>query len=182
MMELWNLFIEFLKIGFVSIGGGYASIPLIQDNIVNIHGWIDSRTFIDVITISQMTPGPISVNLSTFVGMKVAGIPGAIIATVGGISTGVLLANSLYHLYLKYKEKEVVKTIMQSLRVSSVALISNAALVVMSLLLLGESGESFDFKALGIFLVCLVLIKKYRLKMAPILGISAFLGFVLSFI
>ena len=94
MMELWNLFIEFLKIGFVSIGGGYASIPLIQDNIVNIHGWIDSRTFIDVITISQMTAGPLSVNLSTFVGMKVAGIPGAIIATVGGISTGVLLVNS----------------------------------------------------------------------------------------
>lgn len=181
-MQLWYLFIEFLKIGIVSIGGGYASIPLIQENIVNVHGWIDARTFMDVITISQMTPGPLSVNLSTFVGMKVAGIPGAIMATLGGVSVGVLLANGLYRVYLKYKTFPVVETIMASLRVSSVGLIANAAFVVMTLLLLGESQSlsDFDMKSLVIFLVCVVLIKKFKFKMAPILAVSASLGLILS--
>lgn len=179
-----KLFIEFLKIGLVSIGGGYASIPLIQDNIVNTLGWIDSRTFIDVITISQMTPGPLSVNLSTFVGMKVAGIAGALVATLGGISVGVLLSNSLYHLYLKHKDKDIVKTAMKSLRVSSLALIANAALIVIGLLLLGEGNDpkNFDIKSFFIFASCIFFIKKYEIKMAPLLGLSAAMGFLLSFI
>ena len=182
-MELLKLFYEFLKIGLVSIGGGYASIPLIQENVVNTHQWISSRTFIDVITISQMTPGPLSVNLSTFVGMEVAGIPGAIVATLGGVSVGVLLANSLYHLYLKYKHHDVVSVIMESLRVSSVALIANAAIIVMSLLLLGESGKlsNFDFKSMIVFSISIFLIKKFHLKMGPLLAVSALIGLLLSF-
>lgn len=161
----------------VSIGGGYASIPLIQETIVGVHGWIDTQTFIDIITISQMTPGPLSVNLSTFVGMKHSGIPGAIVATLGSVIVGVLLSSSVYQLYLKYKDRDVVATIMQSLRVSSVALIANAAFVVMSLLLIGEAG--FDYKALLIFGVCIVLIKKFNFKLAPILLISALMGVII---
>lgn len=172
-----KLFIEFMKIGMVSIGGGYASIPLIQESIVESLAWIDSRTFVDIITISQMTPGPLSVNLSTFVGMKYAGIFGALVATLGSVGVGVFLSNSLYHLYLKYKEFEIVAVIMQSLRVSSVALIANAAFVVVSLLLLGEQG--FDFRALFIFLVCIVLIKKFKFKLGHILIVSALMGLLI---
>lgn len=181
-MQLWNLFLEFLKIGIVSIGGGYASIPLIQENIVTLHGWIDSRTFMDVITISQMTPGPLAVNLSTFVGMKVAGLLGALVATFGGVIVGVLLANGLYRVYLKYKDYNVVSTIMASLRVSSVGLIANAAFVVMALLLLGENQEitNFDLKSFGIFLVSFLMIKKFKFKMGAVLALSASLGLLAS--
>ena len=69
-----NLFIIFFKIGLFSIGGGYAIIPLIQEQVVNNYHWISANTFTDIITISQMTPGPLAVNTSTFVGIQLAGI------------------------------------------------------------------------------------------------------------
>ena len=80
-----KLFVSFLQIGLFSFGGGYAAMPLIQEQIVNIHGWLSMSEFTDLITISQMTPGPIAINSATFVGVKIAGIPGAAGATFGCI-------------------------------------------------------------------------------------------------
>lgn len=80
-----QLFFSFLQIGMFSFGGGYAAMPLIQGQVVTLHGWLTISEFTDLITISQMTPGPIAVNSATFVGMKIAGIPGAIVATAGCI-------------------------------------------------------------------------------------------------
>ena len=69
-MTYLQLFISFFQIGLFSIGGGYAALPLIQEQVVNLHGWMDMTQFIDIITISQMTPGPIAINAATFVGIK----------------------------------------------------------------------------------------------------------------
>ena len=81
---IWlQLFFSFLQIGLFSFGGGYAAMPLIQEQIVNIHGWLDMDQFTDLITISQMTPGPIAINSATFVGIRIGGIPGALVATLG---------------------------------------------------------------------------------------------------
>lgn len=80
-----QLFWSFLQIGLFSFGGGYAAMPLIQGQVVTSHGWLTMSEFTDLITISQMTPGPIAVNSATFVGLKIAGIPGAVVATVGCI-------------------------------------------------------------------------------------------------
>ena len=80
-----QLFLSFLQIGLFSFGGGYAAMPLIQGQVVTLHGWLSMSEFTDLITISQMTPGPIAVNSATFVGMKIAGIPGAVVATAGCI-------------------------------------------------------------------------------------------------
>ena len=80
-----QLFFSFLQIGAFSFGGGYAAMPLIQNQIVDLHHWLSFSEFTDLITISQMTPGPIAINSATFVGIKVAGIPGAICATIGCI-------------------------------------------------------------------------------------------------
>ncbi len=74
MTTIWNLFFTFFKIGLLSIGGGYAIIPLIQEQVVNQAGWISEKLFTDIITISQMTPGPLAVNTSTFVGLQIGGI------------------------------------------------------------------------------------------------------------
>lgn len=80
-----QLFLSFLQIGMFSFGGGYAAMPLIQGQVVTTHGWLTMSEFTDLITISQITPGPIAVNSATFVGLKIAGIPGAVVATAGCI-------------------------------------------------------------------------------------------------
>ena len=74
-----QLFLSFLQIGLFSFGGGYAAMPLIQDQVVTRYGWLSMAEFTDLITISQMTPGPIAVNSATFVGIRIAGIPGALV-------------------------------------------------------------------------------------------------------
>ena len=73
-----QLFLSFLQVGMFSFGGGYAALPLIQGQVVKTHSWLSMSEFTDLITISQMTPGPIAVNSATFVGEKIAGIPGAV--------------------------------------------------------------------------------------------------------
>ena len=75
-MTLLTLFISFVQIGLFSFGGGYAALPLIQEQVVTQHGWLSMAELTDLITISQMTPGPIAINSATFVGMKIAGLPG----------------------------------------------------------------------------------------------------------
>ena len=80
-----QLFWSFIQIGMFSFGGGYAAMPLIQGQVVTDHGWLTMSEFTDLITISQMTPGPIAVNSATFVGLKIAGIPGAVVSTLGCI-------------------------------------------------------------------------------------------------
>ena len=84
-MILLKLFFAFIQVGLFSVGGGYAAIPLIQEQIVDIYGMMTLEEFSDLITVAEMTPGPISINSATFVGMRVAGIPGVIICSVGCI-------------------------------------------------------------------------------------------------
>ena len=102
---IWlQLFFSFLQIGLFSFGGGYAAMPLIQEQIVNIHGWLDMEQFTDLITISQMTPGPIAINSATFVGIRIGGIPGALVATLGCILPSCIIVTLLAKLYLKYQK------------------------------------------------------------------------------
>ena len=89
-----QLFFSFLKVGLFSFGGGYAAMPLIQEQIVTKHGWLNMVEFTDLISISQMTPGPIAVNSATFVGNKIAGITGALVATAGCIFPSCIIATT----------------------------------------------------------------------------------------
>jgi chromate transport protein ChrA len=84
-MIYFNLFLGFLQIGLFSIGGGFATLPLIQNQVVDVPGWLTLEEFVDVIGIAEMTPGPIAVNSATFVGIKIAGSMGAVVATAGYI-------------------------------------------------------------------------------------------------
>ena len=96
-----QLFFSFLQVGLFSFGGGYAAMPLIQEQIVTKHGWLNMVEFTDLISISQMTPGPIAVNSATFVGNKIAGIMGALIATAGCILPSCIIVMSIAYIYLK---------------------------------------------------------------------------------
>ena len=85
------LFLVFFQIGLFSVGGGYAAMPLIQSLVVESHGWLTMAEFTNLMTIAEMTPGPIAVNSATFVGMRCAGLPGALVATFGCITPSLIL-------------------------------------------------------------------------------------------
>ncbi|MCI5562408.1 MAG: chromate transporter, partial [Intestinimonas massiliensis] len=115
-MTLLRLFWSFFQIGLFSFGGGYAALPLIQHQVVEQNGWLTISQFTDIITISQMTPGPIALNSATFVGIQIAGLPGALIATLGCILPSCIVALTLAWFYYKYRNLSLVKGVLQGLR------------------------------------------------------------------
>ena len=136
-----QLFLSFLQIGLFSFGGGYAAMPLVQGQVVTAHGWLSMSEFTDLITISQMTPGPIAVNSATFVGIKIAGIPGALIATLGCILPSCIIVTVIAKLYLKYREMDMLQGVLNSLRPAVVAMIASAGISILITAFWGSSAS-----------------------------------------
>ena len=159
-----KLFISFLKIGAFSFGGGYAAMPIIQSEVVDTYHWLTLEEFTDLITISQMTPGPIAVNSATFVGIRIGGIPGALVATFGCILPASLLLIFLSWLYMKYKKLTILQTILSVLRPAVVVLIAISGIkILQSAFGLNEFIlENLRLHMLFIFVICLVLLIKYK--------------------
>ena len=159
-----QLFLSFLQIGLFSFGGGYAAMPLIQDQVVTAHGWLSMPEFTDLITISQMTPGPIAINSATFVGMKIAGVPGAIAATVGCVFPSCVIVTLLARLYLKYQDMSLLQGILGSLRPAVVAMVAAAGISILITAFWGGdqigSLESTRWWMVGIFALCVLFLKK----------------------
>ncbi len=165
-----QLFLSFLQVGLFSIGGGYAAMPLIRSQVVEAHAWLSMSEFTDLITIAEMTPGPIAVNSATFVGIRIAGIPGAVIATFGCILPSCFLCSLLAFVYFRYKEVTVLKSILGSLRPAVVALIAAAGLSILELVLWGggEPGTAnVSWAGAGIFVSAFFVLRK--IKWNPIL-------------
>lgn len=125
-----KLFWSFFQIGLFTIGGGYASLPLIKDEVVKNQGWLTMQEYTDIITISQITPGPIAINSATFVGTKVAGFLGAVVATIGTVTPSIFLSLLLAWAYYKYRDIKIVQGILGGLRPAVVALIAGAGLAL----------------------------------------------------
>lgn len=166
-----QLFFSFLQIGMFSFGGGYAVMPLIQGQVVKAHAWLSMAEFTDLITISQMTPGPIAVNSATFVGLKIAGVFGAFAATLGCILPSCIIVTIIARLYLKYRKLSMLQGILKSLRPAVVAMIGAAGISVLWTAfgwvnLHGISALKFvektDWSLVVIFVVCLVLLRKKK--------------------
>ena len=128
MISLWAIFLNFLKIGLFAFGGAYAVIPLIEEQMVTNTGWMTFTEFSDLVAIDELTPGPIIVNSSTFIGMKLAGVPGAIVATLACVVPGAIIALTLIYLYRKYTEIPVINEAIRILKCMSVALIFSVLL------------------------------------------------------
>ncbi len=120
------LFWEFAKISVVCVGGGYASMPLIQAAVVDTYHWLSLSEFIDIFTISQMTPGPIGINAATFAGMKIAGVVGAVCATMGFVTPSIFLCIALEKIIFKYGDLGAIHGILNGLRPAVMALIAAA--------------------------------------------------------
>ena len=97
-MKLLTLFFSFLQIGAFSFGGGYAALPLIQHQVVDLYHWLTMNELTDLITISQMTPGPIAINAATFVGLKIDSFYGAIVATLGCILPSCIIVSLIAYI------------------------------------------------------------------------------------
>ena len=128
-----ELFWSFFQVGLFSIGGGYAAMPLIQDQVVDIHPWLTMTGFADIMAIAEMTPGPIAVNAATFVGIQVAGLPGALIATIGCIFPSCVIVMALAYVYYRFRGLSVMQGILAGLRPAVIAMIAGTAYCIKSL-------------------------------------------------
>lgn len=165
MTRLFELFLRFFQMGAFSIGGGYAIIPLIQEQVVHAYGWLNLREYTDIITISQMTPGPLVVNTASFVGVRLAGVLGATLATVGSVLAGFAISILLYHFFKKYQDISSMANVLRGLRASSLGLIASAAGTVILLAFFG--GPVLDLTnlnriAIGVFLAALLCLRKWK--------------------
>ena len=156
---LWSFF----QIGLFSIGGGYAAMPLIQHQVVDLHPWLTMTQFADIMTIAEMTPGPIAINSATFVGIQVAGLPGALVATLGCILPSCIIVTIIAYLYMRYRNLDTLQGILGMLRPAVVALIASAGISILITAFFGDSGiklSSCNPKAVVIFAGCLILLRK----------------------
>lgn len=173
-----ELFISFWQIGLLSIGGGYATIPLIQYQVVVQRGWLSMQEFTDIITISQMTPGPLAVNTSTFTGIRIAGTLGAVIATVGCIISGYLISIGLYRFFGKYRSSQYVAGVLSGLKSASAGLIISAAATILVMALAGDGGSFLNIKAACMFAAALLILRKFKLNPILVMVITGAVGAV----
>lgn len=180
-MLLFKLFFAFIQVGLFSVGGGYAAIPLIQEQIVNIYGLMTLEEFTDLITVAEMTPGPISINSATFVGMRLAGIPGVLLCSIGCIIPSFIICLTLAHFYYKYRTVSGVQVVLGSLRPAVVALIGSAGASILILGLFQTDFknivlENLHFVELGIFVTALFILRKFKVSAITIILGSGVVG------
>ncbi len=185
-MIYWELLWSFIQIGLFSVGGGYASMPLIQAQVVDKYHWLTLTEFADIITISQMTPGPVAINSATFVGMRIGGIGGALVATLGCILPSCAIVLTLSWIYFKYRSVSVVQGVLAGLRPTIVALIASAGVTILLMSFFGGATESLfhlpfsqlDWVAIVLFALCLILLRKTKVSPLLIMAGAGVVGMV----
>ena len=176
---VFSLFLSFLQVGLFSIGGGYATIPLIRQIIIENHGWLTLGEFTNMITISQMTPGPLAINLATFVGKKIGGIGGSIAATTGGVLSGIVISLLIYKCFNKFKESRIAAEILKGLRSATCGLIASACVMVVIMAFfrdLTPSLANLTLLSVFVFAVLLFCVQKYNLNMILAIFIAGIAG------
>ncbi|MCD1147928.1 chromate transporter [Peptoniphilus sp. KCTC 25270] len=177
------LYFEFLKIGILAFGGGYAVLPLIQQFIVEERGWITMTEFTDLVSISQMTPGPIFINSATFVGSRVAGVPGSIVATIGSVTPQCILMMILgYFLFTKNKKFPLLDKILSGIRPGIVGLILIASLSMLqnSVFYGVFSLHSINPIAAICFIIGILGYGSKKINLIPLVGLGGLLGILLA--
>ena len=176
-MIFLDLFLVFSKIGIVGFGGGYAMLSLIQDEVVTTHTWLSSQEFTDIVAVSQMTPGPLGINMATYVGYTSvlnAGYPpaiamlGSFITTLSIIWLPFLLMLGVSHLLLKHKESPIIKGIFSGLRPTIVGLVAAAALVLMNAANFGAPATSQLQFVTSLVLFAGSFLAVFRFKISPL--------------
>lgn len=175
-----KLFIAFLKVGMLSFGGGYAAVPLIQDEIVTKNAWLTMGEFTDLITVSQMTPGPIAVNSATFVGFRVAGFLGGIVASLASVLPAIILVTLISYLYFKYRSLDALQAVLETLRPAVVAMISTAGVSILMNAFWPESVAlaNIQWSAVAIFAFCFYALLKRKWDPIAVIVLSGIMNIV----
>ncbi len=168
-----QLLLSFMQLGLFSIGGGYAAIPIIESQVVTAHAWLTLSEFTDLVTIAEMTPGPIAINSATFVGIRIGGLLGAVVATVGCIIPSLAIVTILAFVYYKYKSASFMQRILKVIRPVVVSLIAAAGVRI--LVNVAGFGDVVDWK--GIVLFCTALATMRLTKLSPVL-VMVVCGFI----
>ncbi len=164
----------FFIIGLASFGGGYAAMSLIQAQVVTQYGWLSAQGFADLVTLSEMTPGPVAINAATFVGMRVAGIGGALIATLGCVLPACAITALLFFLYNRYQRLSLVQGALSGIRPVVLALVAYAALTLTFTAVTGP-----DWLALACLGAGFLALRKRWIGPMGLIGCAAALGLVL---
>lgn len=161
---LLDLYLTFFKVGLFSFGGGYAALPLIQQEVVGANSWLSLSEFNDLITISQMTPGPIAINSATFVGVRVGGLLGGLVATLGCVTPSAIIVGILAYFYKKYKDLDSISNVLYFLRPAIISMILIAGVDILMTALFDTRAialMNLDYKMLVLFgLILILMIKK----------------------
>lgn len=176
-MILLQLYWSFFKIGCFSIGGGYAALPFIQQEAVIDKGYLSMVEFTDILTISQMTPGPIAINVATFVGTNMAGFWGSVVATLGFVTPSFIVVIFLSYFFFKYKNLKFIANVLSFLSPAVIGIIVSVAVELFLTSLFPES--VIDVKACIIFGVCMLMLTKFKFKILTVIPISAIMGIAL---
>ena len=192
-MIFWKLFYTFCKIGIFNFGGGYAMIALIQNEVVEKQGWMTMAEFTDIVATSQVTPGPIGINVATYAGYTAVvnagydpfwGVVGAFLASFSVILLPLILMLLISSFILKHKEHIVVKSIMSVLKLTVIGLIAAAAVLLISPETFGSYTESPLQLFLSIGLFAIAFIASLKWKVSPILQIviAGTVGFLVYYL
>lgn len=182
---LIKLFISFLKIGIFSFGGGYAALPIIQEEVVDLNNWLTLSEFNDLITISQMTPGPIAINSATFVGTRLAGFPGALAATLGCVLPSAIIVGTISYFYKKYKNLDAMTNILYFLRPAIVSMILIAGVQILRTAFFDTNAiaiSNLDYLMLVIFGAALFVMYKFKTDPIKIMLASGAVYLLISLI
>ena len=187
-----TLFLEFLKIGLFTFGGGYAMIPLIKE-VVFRYNWMNEEHFLDMIGLSEMTPGPIAINMATFIGNEQGGFLGSLLATLGVILPAFIIMLLISILLKKFMKNRYVQASLSGVKFVAIALICSSALILLSDVLFpisvnGGFSISLSFELIKIFVLIVAgyfLFKiVFKRKMSPILVIimSMAIGLLVNYL
>lgn len=192
MMLYLRLFYEFFKTGLFAVGGGMATLPFLYD-MSDSTGWFTHGQLADMIAVSESTPGPIGVNMATYVGFTTAGIPGALVATLGLITPSVMIILLIARVLKSFRQNQYVDAAFYGLRPCSVGLIAAAGLLVLKITMFntelyqasGRLIELFDLKAIAlaaVLIVCMRYVNKLK-SLHPIvfIAVSALAGVLFAF-
>ena len=187
-MILLRLFWEFLKIGMFSVGGGMATLPFLQD-LAESTGWYSQSLITDMIAISESTPGPIGINMATYVGCNVAGFFGGVVATMGEILPSIVIVVLISKSLDRFRGSKLVDSAFYGLRPAVTGLIAAAGISVVQVSMFhmdlyqqtGALLDLFDFKKLIFFVLAFAAIKKFKLHPIVYIACAAVIGIVLAF-
>lgn len=178
-MILLKLFWSFFQIGLISFGGGYAAMAPIYDQVVVKNTWITSGQFTDLITISQMTPGPIVLNSATFVGLQIAGFPGAVMATLGSILPSIIIVSILAYVYFRFSTLKVLQNVLSRLKPVVTALIAIAGI---SLIQSAFLTPDINVLNIAVFIGAFILLRTTKIDPTMIILLTGIVGVVTVFI